>query len=452
MMKIRLFPPALILLLSATCGEGPTGSARNGILVLIDTCRFDDVGREGTHGPVTPNLDRFAAGGASRFTRCSAPAPWTLPSVGSLLTGVYPTVHGALGRYPDFTKVRADVPTGAELLSAAGFETAAFVNVAFLDPVLGLGRGFDVYDYVGGANRKIRRAGPTFDEAAEWLENRGEGRFFLFIHLFDPHMDFDPVEPFRSRFLEGYLGEMEPPFAGVSRWKAEKEIPPEIRDFARALYRAEIAGVDHEFGRFLGRLDSLDLSEETVVMVTADHGEEFWDHGKFEHGHTLYEELLHVPFLLRAPGRPFEPEIGRLVGLVDVMPTLFDLLGLPVDPGFQGESLLPLLEGEDPPGPRYRFAEALFYGDDWKGVIGERYKYSMSEGHPAGVLFDLEQDPGERRDLAGDRPESAAEMSRILVDWYRGALERTGGSVQGGETVDMEHEVVEQLRALGYAD
>lgn len=451
MTKTRILLRLSVLLLAVSCGGDDGGPARNGIVILIDTCRYDDVGRDGPHGPVTPNIDRFAEG-ASRLTRCAAPAPWTLPSVGSLLTGVYPTVHGALGRYPDFAKLRPEVPTAAEILSRAGFETAAFVNVAFLHPVLGLDRGFGTYDYVGGANRVIRRAAPTFDRAAEWIEGRGEGRFFLLIHLFDPHMDFDPEEPFLSRFLEGYEGTMEPPFTGVSRWKGERKITTEIRDFARALYRAEIASVDEEIGRFLARLDSSGLSDETVVVVTADHGEEFWDHGEFEHGHKLYEELLHVPLLIRAPGRPFEREISRLVGLVDVMPTLFDLLGVPADSGFQGESLVPLLEGENPPGERYRFAEALLYGNDWKGVIGERYKYSLSEAQPGGVLFDLSLDPGERHDIAADRPNVAAEMNRVLVDWYRAVLERTGGSVRGGETVDMEQEVVEQLRSLGYVD
>ncbi|MBN1826598.1 MAG: sulfatase [Candidatus Eisenbacteria bacterium] len=450
----RMARGAAALLLASlflSCGGGEKAPLRGAVLILIDTCRYDDVGARTEAGPVTPNLDAFTER-AVRFTRASSPAPWTLPSVASLLTGLYPTSHGAAGRYPEFSRLRDEVTTLPERLRAAGFRTAAFVNVAFLDPVLGLDRGFDLYDYVPGANLTIRRAGETFDEAIRWLDENREEPFFLLIHLFDPHMDFDPPEPFRTRFLETYDWEMEPPFTGVERWKKERMVTPEIRDFARTLYRAEIAAVDEGCGRFFEWMDGAGLMDETVVVVTADHGEEFWDHGRFEHGHSLYEELLHVPLLLRA-GNRFKPaEVDRRVGLVDVMPTLLDVLG-EEDGGegdLDGESLAPLIEGKAPDGPRYRFAESLLYGQEWKAVIGERYKFSYNEEQRRMALFDLLIDPGEKQDLAETDEEIVKEMADLLLAWFRGQLERTGGSLRGGEVVDMEEEVVEKLRSLGY--
>ena len=452
---MRKIAPALVLLLLSACfcGEREDESrvVRNAVVILIDTCRYDEVGRRTRTGPVTPHLDRFAAG-ATRFTKATSPAPWTLPAVASLLTSVYPTVHGASGRYPEFSRVRAGVPTAAELMRDAGFETGAIVNVAFLDPALGTDRGFDTYDYVGGANRKIRRADEVFRRAIDWLDERGEERFFLLVHLFDPHMDFDPVEPFLSRFLDGQDGPMEPPFTEVARWREAKDVPPETIDFARALYRAEIAAVDEGVGLFLDYLDRSGLSDETVVAVTADHGEEFWEHGKFEHGHTLYEEIIHVPLMIRVPRFAGEEEVGARVSLVDVVPSLFDLLGLPVSPGFQGESLVPLMKGAVPGGPRYRFSEALLYGHEWKAVVGDRYKFSWNEERQIGALFDLHADPWEMENLLVREPERTEEMAAVLIEWIREGLRRTGGSHRGEEIVDMEETVVEQLRSLGYID
>jgi arylsulfatase A-like enzyme len=360
-------------------------------------------------------------------------------------------VHGAVGRYPNFCRLRPEVRTAAEGFRNAGFATAAFVNVAFLHPILGLDRGFDTYDYAAGANRKCRSASETIDAAIRWVESHRTERFFLVIHLFDPHMDYDPPEPFRSRFLGGYAGSLEPPFAGAERWKKERRVTAEIRDFARALYRAEIAAVDEECGRFFAYLDSTGLSKTSVLLLTSDHGEEFWDHGSFEHGHTLYDELIHVPFLLRSPGVKGPREVYDRVGLVDVVPTLFDLLDLPPDTSWQGETLVPLLEEEEPTHPRYRFSESLLYGYEWKAVVGDRYKFSWDEERDKMALFDIALDPGERLDLSIEKREEVGKMAAVLLEWFRGVLDRTGGSLQG-EEVDMEEEVVAELRALGYVE
>ncbi len=441
----------LLLLIPFSCARDEPVDARNTVLILIDTCRWDEVGRTTPNGPVTPEIDRFSEG-AVRFQSATAQAPWTLPSVTTLLTSLYPTLHGAVGRYPDFSRIRDGVKTAAESLQESGITTGAFVNCAFLDPRLGLDRGFDTFDYFPASNLKLRTAAETFAAAGEWIREHQEERFFLLIHLFDAHMDYDPPEPFRSRFLTGLPQPMEPPFGDLAKWLG-KMPEPEIREFARALYRAEIAAVDHECGLFLDDLARLGLSEETAVVITADHGEEFWDHGSFEHGHTLYDELIHVPLIMKFPGSIEPREVDRRVGLIDVMPTVLDAMGLPVPDAFQGRSLLSMARGDESDEMSMdRFAESLFRGVEWKAVLDDRYKFMYCETTRSIQLYDLTLDRWEEDNLEKRRTELVSDMATRLLDWYNASLDQAGGNPRGEEVVDMEEEVIKKLRALGYVD
>lgn len=433
--------------LAVACSPSPE-PVRNAIVVLIDTCRADEIGHVTPQGPVTPHLDELARS-ATMFTRATSPAPWTLPAVASLLTSTYPTVHGARGSYPDFTRLRA-VPTGPEGLAAAGVRTAAIVNCPFLDPALGLGRGFERFDYYAEHGPDIRTAREALDAGLDWLRGLDGERFFLFVHLFDAHMDFDPPEPFRSRFLEGEPQPLSGPFTGVTRWRRQGASPA-VRRYARALYRAELAAIDDALGGFADALAAEGLLDETALIVTADHGEEFWEHGQFEHGHTLYEELVHVPLMLRAPGRATAAEVDARVGLVDVMPTVYDLLGVAPPDGFRGRSLVPLSAGGAAADSEIAFSEAILYGPEWKAATGERWKLIRREDSGARALFDLANDPGETRNLVDREPERANALEAVLDDWIRDAKERATAVPPGG-VVNMEEDVMSRLRSLGYAD
>jgi len=438
---------ASVVALGTACAPSPE-PARNAIVVLIDTCRADEIGRVVPQGAVTPRLDALARD-ATTFTRATSPAPWTLPAVASLLTSASPSVHGAQGHYPDFTKLRG-VPTGPEALAAAGIRTGAVVNCPFLDPALGLGRGFERFDYYAEHGPDIRTAREALDAALAWTRGLGGERFFLFVHLFDAHMDFDPPEPFRSRFLEGEPRPLEGAFTGVTRWR-ELGAPPAVRRYARALYRAEIAAIDDAVGDFVDALARDGILEETALVITADHGEEFWDHGQFEHGHTLYEELVHVPLVMRVPGGDAPRTIGQRVGLLDVMPTLHELLGVARPAAFEGRSLVPLLGGARPDAEAEAFSEAILYGPEWKAVTGERWKLVRRESDGSRALFDLETDPGETQDVSAREPERAAATEARLDAWIRRGEERVRGLPAAG-VVDMEEDVMSRLRSLGYAD
>ncbi len=445
MTRKNLAPLLALPLLLSSCGND--GGLDSAIIILIDTCRYDEIGMVTPQGAVTPFLDRFAES-ATVFSRATAQSPWTLPSTATLLTSLYPTVHGAVGHYPYFAKIRTGVETGPELLNRAGLATAAFVNSAFLDPVLGLDRGFDTYDYVPASKIDLRTAKETFRVAEDWLEQNESRPFFLLVHLFDPHMAYDPPEPFCSRFLRDYRGDLEPPFGDLRRWR--EEMPdPDRRIFARALYHAEVAAVDQACGEFLEWFGKRRISKRTVMVVTSDHGEEFWDHGQFEHGHTLYEELIHVPLLIRAPGRGWPETITKRVGLIDVMPTIFGLLGVDIPGSFHGESLVPLMDGGV---SRKAYAEALLYGYEWKAVLDDRYEFMYQSHGDRRLLFDLDADSLERNSIAADDPARVGRMAESLSEWFTNNVKRAGGEPQGGEIVDMDEEVIRKLRALGYVD
>ncbi|NNE08553.1 MAG: sulfatase [Gemmatimonadetes bacterium] len=433
------------------CGKqgGSAPPAENAIVLLIDTVRFDEIGRRTAQGPVTPQIDRFSQG-ATRFQAATAHAPWTLPSVASLLTSAYPTVHGAVGLHPSFSKLRDAVPTGAEHLRSHGFETGAFVNCAFLDPALGLDRGFDDYDYLPASNRQLRRAPRTLDQALTWIDERS-GRYFLFVHLFDAHMDFDPPEPFLTQFLTDIPRPAEPPFGDVARWRREAPTA-EMAAFARALYRAEIAAVDAAIGDFLDALEQRGALANTAVVITSDHGEEFWEHGNFEHGHTLYDELLHVPLIVHAPGRDWEPTVEARVGLVDVLPTLCEVLGVPMNESFEGESLAPVARGAETLSP-YRFAESVLYGYEKKAAMDSRFKYIYQDKDRVSLMYDLVIDPLERQSIAESDSTRRQLLASELLQWFQRSLARTEGSQRGEEVVDiLEEDVVKKLRSLGYVN
>jgi arylsulfatase A-like enzyme len=424
------------------------------LMVIIDTLRADKLGCYGNQRDLTPNLDRLAAEGIL-FEQASAHAPWTLPSTASLFTSLYPRQHGAGGHSLQFTRLAPSVPTAAGIFEEAGYDTAAIVNVDFLGRRFGLDLGFDHFDaVVSHDNHQLRNAEATTDAALEWLATTGERPFFLLVHYFDTHAVYDPPQPYRRRFAEAEDRESDWVFGSREDMLALRagrlELDVEVMRRAEALYDGEIAYTDEHVGRLLDEIDAAGLGNDLCVVFTSDHGEEWLDHGDFEHGHTLYEELLHIPLLLRLPGRREAMRIPQSVRHVDVLPTLCAITGTRPRENFEGTSLLPLIRGVETE-HRPVLAHGNFWSEPLTSFRDERNKVIVKPGkgeEPLSVEFyRWREDPAERDDLAGERSEE--------VEATRAALVRIEKSLRAHVLTDPQRvylppEVQRQLESLGY--
>ncbi len=426
------------------------------VLVLVDTLRRDSLSCYGGERP-TPALDALAARGV-RFEQAISSSGWTLPAAASILTGVAPPVHQARGKKSRLTPISPDVPTGAELLAASGVRTLAFTNAAFVNPLLGLTRGFEFESHRHAYNQDIRRADETIDAALVELA-RDDGRpTFCLIHLFDPHLDYDPPGEFARRYTEGLVNAERP--LGWEQCSTvlpgqRESVSPEHVARVRAAYDAEVAFVDAEIGRFVAELERRGARERTTILVSADHGEEFWEHGAFEHGHSLYDELVRVPLILATGEDPARASVVYApVRTLDLMPTIFALFGLPPSPTFEGQSLLPI-RAEDR-AARPLVLDSTLYGHDKVALRTERHKLILDRDpraeHPL-ELYDWIADPLERHDLASSEPALAARL-RTELEARLAAYAIQAKGLRPGELLDLspanQAEIQRQLDALGY--
>ena len=343
-------------------------AGRNLVVVLLDTLRADALGSYGSRLGTTPNLDAFARRGI-RLADMSAPAPWTLPSVTALLTGLEPQTHGAGYRYGNFapTGLASGATTMAEVMRDHGAYTLGVYHNIYVNPAFGLDQGFDAYV------SHEARAEVLVDAALARLKRlraAGDGRIFLYLHLFDLHNPYSPP----PEECEGVARHLDPGYRGplgcTGDRRPENPLPPAAdRPWYAALYQAEVAYVDREMGRFLAGLHDLGMDGDTVIAIVSDHGEEFWTRldqekalgyeANSDHGHTHYRELLHVPAMIRVPGRA--PQVVTAPAeTADLFPTLLHLAGV-TPPPCQGIDLVPLLDGA-PPTRRTFVSDLLLHG------------------------------------------------------------------------------------------
>lgn len=435
---------AVSALLLAGCGEPPQ-ARHNVILVITDTVRADKLGCYGNTRGLTPSLDAFASRGL-RFSRASAHAPWTLPSIASMLTGLHPAEHGAGGRLESFQPLSETVTTLPATFAAAGYDTHCIANVGFLHGEFGVTQDFAGLDLVAPSNNvEVRDARRTTDAALAWLDRPRDSHFFLLVHYFDPHAVYNPPQPFREEFA------MEADRTDASwQFPTRKEMmlirsgnlpPAEMIERAEALHDAEIAYMDAQLGRLFIGLSQRGLDTSTALAVTADHGEEFLEHGGFEHGHQLYEELTHVPLILRWPG--VEPAVAEgLVGHVDLAVTLCQLGGIAPDEQYLhfGRSLV------DHGGPE---RAVLAHGNMWSEPLTS-YRVGdeklIRRGDGTFELYDLGVDRAERNDLAGAKGERVEHLAGLLEEAqrYMRALTR-------GESMELSDQMREHLASQGYS-
>ncbi|MBP7148502.1 MAG: sulfatase [Acidobacteria bacterium] len=443
---------ALGLVATLGCGARPP----NIVLVSIDTLRADKLGAYGFAGPTSPVLDRRLAAEGVTFTRVFSQSPKTTPSHMTLLTSLYPCVHGVemweTGEQP--LALRDSIETLAELLHAAGYATVAFTGGGNVHAARGFAQGFDTYEH-----------GQPFEKSVDWLRAHGrEQKFFLFFHTYIVH---DPyVHPLRfvRKFDSGYNGRLlgvvqklnntqgRWPMLARRFWSAvDHNDAPTVR-FVEHLYEAGILRMDEtNLAPLLALLDELGLARDTLLVFTSDHGEAFLEHGHFRHM-DLYGETLHVPLVLRYPGRlPAGRRIDTPVTLLDVMPTILDLADVAVPGAAQGRSLVPLWSGGTlEPRPIVSEWNGRTDGAPFEAVRDGGFTY-IRQGSSE-LLFEIARDPGEHRSVAGEAPEVLAARRSQLAAWEKECRARAAalGPRPAGEAPS--EETRRQLRALGYVE
>jgi arylsulfatase A-like enzyme len=385
---------------------------RHVVLISIDTCRADYLSCYGYGRPTTPNIDALARQGYL-FSHAMTPIPLTLPAHASMLTGTIPPVHGKHENkdvYFDPSHV-----TLAALLKKKGYRTGAFLGSQVLNSHLGLNRGFDTYD--DGFDQPERRAGEVNSAAFEWLEKQKNNPVFLFLHYYDPHDAYEPPEPFATTFKE-------------------------------SLYAGEIAYTDHCIGQAIAKLKTLGMYESSLIIVTADHGEMLGEHGEPTHMYFIYQSAMKVPLVCKLPGSIAAQRIDCLASIIDIVPTVCDLLDIETPAPIQGKNLAGYFNSTPPqPEDRYLYCESLYptkyEGNTLLGLIGKQWKYIQTT-RPE--LYDLQKDPGEQTNLVTDQPQQA----RILKDRLAQLLEQTVRYGKGQEEIPLDEETLKHLSSLGY--
>ena len=478
-------------------------------MVVVDTLRADHLQVYGYERPTSPRL-RERSPDWFVFENAQSPAPWTAPALISLITSLHPVAHGVL-EFPNPGRLAERVDTLPEILKRAGFATAAFTEGGYAKADFGLGQGFDHFPRSRGDDESHEsnvlypsRLEANLDRALAWLAARRDERFFLLFHTYETHTPYRAPEPYVRALAPDWdeAAEHARLREAILRWNRTRQLTPEellalqihlshcrlaglpepvdrpaLAQSARAaglggadlfrsapfrrrltdLYDAEIAYTDAQLERLWGALDAPALRDQTLVVLLSDHGEGFGEHGHFDHGSVLHEELLRIPLMLRVPGSHAPPRrIPDLVRAIDLTPTLLDLLGVEVEsPHFQGRSLVGLLRGEDlAPLPSFSHARSAPSGpaDTLTSIRDARFRLLLDAATGRARLFDLEADPAETRDVADRQPEAAARLRADLE--HQNARDRAlhAAAAETGAPPGLSREAREELRALGYLD
>jgi arylsulfatase A-like enzyme len=473
---------AIAVVFIAGCQNQPTPDTenrRNVLLITIDTLRADHVGSYGYHLETSPTMDRLAAEGV-RFADATVQWPKTWPAMASMLTATYPATNGirAFPRRP----LPAVNLTMAEILQSSGYQTGAVVSNVNLGKEFAFDQGFEhfVESWVDEAVRRTGQA--TFENAPgkvkrftnativtdqgikllDRLAANADKPYFLWLHYMDPHGPYLPPAAYERLFNGAHRRQLVAP-RRVPPYQRQKD-PNTGEDsndlgFYKTQYDREIRYFDDELERFLEALAKRGLRDNTLIVLTADHGESLDEHRYLlAHGKLPYQPTASVPFLMVLEGRiPAGKVVIHPVGLIDMLPTVLELLEVPLPPQVQGESLMPLVAGR-PGGSPHVYLESGYANPpavavrsgDWK-LVHYRAAKEASERGVAIELFDLAGDPGEQKNLAAANPEVVEDLLGAIDDWQR----TTPGFGQDGGTIeiqDLDEQTKEMMRALGYLE
>lgn len=471
---LRFLQVATLMVLSLAalgCPWKGTAQAPNVVLISIETLRADHLSAHGYSRLTSPYIDRLASMG-TLFTKAYSASSWTVPSHMTMLTSLPSLLHGmdGVGKTLDSARV-----TLAERFRDSGYQTAGFVSGPTLHSAFGFSQGFDLYenlsgipeaDYQGRPNNTSQAwetahgivTGPRVRNAVgEWLKTKAESPFFLFVHLWDPHFDYIPDYPYDTMFDPDYKGRFD--FSRLSRNKRiNSRMPAAEKHHLVALYDGEIAATDAVVGQLVQALEREGFDDNTLIVITSDHGDEFFEHGNKGHSKTLYEEMIHVPLIFHFPGRV---KAGQRIeqaifGSVHLMPTILALVG--IDPGSEavGRDLSSVLLGERPPRGLYAFSRlALLRRFPLYAVRTQDRKYILRQtrANPPDfdiVFYNLDEDPGEKRPISAldEEARRVAAHFRKLIDDYSSAAKAL--PIEGSQEAPLDERTQENLRSLGY--
>ena len=400
-----------------------SSSAPNVVVITIDTLRADHLGCYGDKQVKTPNIDALAQEGV-RFERAYTPVPVTLPAHTALFTGTYPLRSG-MHDFAD-NKLNPTQPTLASVLKENGYATGAVIGSAVLDSRFGLNHGFDFYyDHFDFSRLQesnldeMERSGDLVtDQALDWLDQNYHKKFFLWMHLYDPHYPYRPPSPYREQY---------------------KDRP----------YDGEIAFADSQVGRLIRELKQKGVYQNTVIVLTGDHGESLGEHGEKTHGFFIYNATLHIPVIIRLPTAPSARPVSELVSLPDLMPTVLAYLKVDVPSEVQGRNLLPLMNAKNKDEARTLYAETFlprlhFNWSELRGAETENYHFIDA---PQPELYDLSKDPGETTNLYTQKKAVAGEMRAKLT----ALIQQYSAGQELAQKTGLDPALMERLKSLGYA-
>lgn len=416
----------------------------NVIVVSYDALQAAHVSSLGYKRETTPMIDSLAKQGVSFKNDISA-APWTVPSHMSIFTGLFPSEHKVVNKYLTFNdkvkkitnlkEVSPNVLTLAQVLKSQGYATGGFTGDAGVSAAFGYGAGFDAY-YDKTPFGSMKQSG---EEAIDWVKENKDKKLFLFLHGYDAHGQFKVADNYQGRFIESqnrgkYKGT--PGEQGTLREEGLKNGRINLTDteveFWREWYDSKIRDEDDRFKNIWEQLSSLGVLKNAIVLVVSDHGTEFYEHNRFDHGHTLYDELVKVPLVINAPGLPKNKAIDSQVSNLDIAPSIIDLLG--IDPGKQyssqmrGKSLIPLILGKD------NKPENVFLETDYRNYTHKRgirtadgWKFILTLDTGQKELYNLKKDPGEKNNVIEDNARLAFDLEAKV----RNHIKDMGGDPYG---------------------
>ena len=422
----------------------------NIILISIDALRADHLSCYGYHRNTSPNIDQLARQGAL-FKNCFSQATWTLPSHASIFLSQYVWRH----RVDEIRrkKLSESCTTLAEILKNENYATTAFTGGAAVSSWYGFNQGFGIYeDRIPGSWGR-HEISFYIDKLLGWLESVRKRKFFLFIHTYDAHSAYNPPSPYFDLYTNGYSeGKSLKTSKGViAGWKMDvSKLTPEEIDYIMAVYDGAINYVDNQLGKIFEKLDQLGIDDNTIVLITADHGEAFGEHGRLGHELEPYIELVHVPLIIKGPGIPGNRTYENFVQDIDIVPTILDTLNISQRKEMQGRSLLALMKnceieencrtfslGQEIDKPGRSFCISL---------RTKKWTYIMNQIGPD-ELYDRINDPREQKSIIEKRPIIAQELKKELEGFIALTSE---GKPQATEKVPIDEELKERLKSLGY--